>query len=219
MENMPQMKMRSPENPPVFEPKQALAQEKTGLERFSGMSKKVARVMLLVSALSVAPGVVSQANAQETKAPGAKIEQVQKNQEEKIDESKLTESSKWSKSIIESARADMAKIKTQEDANWLIRSHFGPFVSEYYMPTKGDIKEGAYGTKTRDYTQEDSRFLLQGAKEMKKIVEELNTKFKVEAYSDRIEQIDKLITHLESKSSYAGQKQSELLKRMLEKYK
>jgi hypothetical protein len=188
---------------------------------FKGI-KEVGRKGLLASvvgASALAGAGVEQANAQEHKTVDKQHQQLsQEKQGPQIDESKLTESSKWSREIVNSAKADLKNIKTQEDANWLIRSYFGPFVAEYYTPTKGNLKEGAYGTKTREYSKEDLIFLLQQAKVMKQIVEELNAKFGVEAYGDRISEIDGLIGKLESRSSYAGQAQERMLKNALEKY-
>ena len=198
-----------------LKPEQAIAQERSVLERFKGKAKQVAGVLLFVSALSAGPGMVGEAYAQETK-PTTRTEQVQKQerQEEKINEANLTESSKWSRGVVESARADMKKIKTAEDAEWLVRTHFNQLVSEYYMPTKGNLKEGLYGIKTRDYTEDDSKLLLRNAQEMKKVMQELNTKFGIEAFDKRMEQVDDMIKKLERQSSYSGQKQKEALERM-----
>ncbi|MEK7669133.1 MAG: hypothetical protein AAB350_00880 [Patescibacteria group bacterium] len=209
------LEVRERAEEPELKPEQALTQERSVLERFKGKAKQVAGVLLFVSALSAGPGMVSEAYAQETK-PATRTEQVQKQekQEEKINETNLTESSKWSRSVVESARADMKKIKTAEDAEWLIRTHFNQLVSEYYMPTKGNLKEGPYGIKTRDYTEDDSKLLLRNAQEMKKVIQELNTKFGIEALDKRMEQVDDMIKKLERQSSYSGQKQKEALERM-----
>lgn len=198
-----------------LEPEQAFARERSVLERFKGKAKQVAGVLLFVSALSAGPGMVSEVYAQETK-PTTWTEQVQKQekQEEKINEANLTESSKWSRSVVESARADIKKIKTAEDAEWLVRTHFNQFVSEYYMPTKGNLEEGPYGIKTRVYTEDDSKLLLQNAQEMKEIIQELNTKFGLEAFPKQMKQVNDMIKKLERQSSYSGQKQKEALERM-----
>jgi hypothetical protein len=79
------------------------------------------------------------------------------------------------------------------------------------MPTKGNLKEGPYGIKTRDYTEDDLKLLLRNTQEMKKIIQELNTKFGIKAFNKRIEQIDDMIKKLERQSSYSGQKQKEAL--------
>jgi len=204
-----------------FEKKDVLQEEKSILERFRGKTaREVAKVMIFVSVLSAGSGIVKETYAQKAQSPTkieeAKQEKQEKQEEQKIEinEANLTASSIWSGHIIESARNDMDKIKTAEDAEWLVRSYFNKFVSEYYMPTKGNLKEGPYGIKMRDYSEDDSKFLLQNAQEMKELLQELNEKFGIEAYKKRIEQIDDMIMKLEKQSSYAGQKQKEVLGRL-----
>lgn len=82
------------------------------------------------------------------------------------------------------------------------------------MPTKGNLKKGPYGIETRDYTEDDSKLLLQNVHEMKKIMQELNTKFGIAAFDKRIKQSDDMIKKLERRSSYSVQKQEEALERM-----
>ncbi len=206
-----------------FEIEPALQEEESILGRFRGKAKTAARVMVVISLLSIGLGIVKETHAHAQEAqPLTKSEEVEqeKQEEEKeeekieINEANLTASSMWSGNIIESARNDMDKIKTAEDAEWLVRSYFNQFVSEYYMPTKGNLKEGPYGIKMRDYSEDDSKFLLQNAQEMKELLQELNEKFGIEAYEKRMEQIDDMITKLERQSSYVGQKQKEVLERL-----
>jgi len=218
-ENKPKIRQNNEET--WLKSAEALEEERGILGRFKGKAKSVANLMLLVSALSVAPGVVNEAYAQAGN-PTNKTEQVQapsKQAVEKIDESKLTESGKWARNIVEAAKKDLSKIKTAEDANWLIRDYFGQFVFEYYMPTKGQVEEGAYGTKSRVASGADLELILQEAKEMKTIIDYLNKKFGIEAYGNRSSQINDVILKATNRASYAGQKQSEILKRALEKYK
>lgn len=213
-ENNPIHKQPKEEHSEEAIEKSPLPKEKLILERFRGRAGEVARAMMLVSTLVVGSGITKEAHAQESDSP-TKTEQVkQEEQKLEINEANITTSSKWSGDIVESARNDMSKIKTPEDAEWLVRSHFNKFVSEYYMPTTGDLEEGPYGTKIRNYTEDDSKFLLQNAQEMKELLQEINEKFSVEAYKDRTEQVDDIITKLERKLSYAGQKQNEALKQL-----
>lgn len=198
----------------------AIAEEKGTLEHFKGKAKDVAKVMLLASVLSVGPvgpGIAQGEDAQKAQ-PSTRIERVKqgrgKEQKIEINEANITASSEWSGEIIESAKSDMGKVKTAEDAEWLVRSHFNQFISEYYMPTKGKVKEGPYGTKTRDYTEDDLKYLLQNAQEMKGLVQELDDKFGLEAFDKRMNQINNMITKLESQSSYSGQKKKESLEKL-----
>lgn len=198
-----------------LKPEQALAQERGVLERFKGKAKQVVGVLLFVSALSAGSGLVSETYAQEAE-PATQIEQAQKQEErgEKINEANLTESSKWARDIINSAQAEMEKIETAEDAEWLLRTYFNQFVYEYYMPTKGNLKEGSYGLATRDYTEDDIKLLFKSALDMKGIVHNLNYKFKIKAFDKRMEQIDDVIIKLGKKSFYSGQKQKMAVERM-----
>lgn len=200
-------------------PEHAIAQERgllqTLTETLTGKAKRIANMFLVVSALSAGPGVVSEANAQENK-PLVRAEQVEKRvvQEEKINEVNLTESSKWSVGIVAAARADMEKINTAEDAEWFVRSHVNPFVSEYYIPTKGNVKKGPYGISTRDYTQDDLRLLLRNTREIKRMVGELHGKFGIEEPAKRMDQLDDMVLKLGKEASFSGQKQKEALKNM-----
>ncbi|MFH1838090.1 MAG: hypothetical protein ABH808_01165 [Candidatus Kuenenbacteria bacterium] len=159
--------------------------------------------------------IIKETNILETKSTAQikQVEEQQKKQEEKINKANLTESSKWSLSIIKFAREDIKKIKTAEDAEQLIHTYFNQFVSEYYIPTKGDLKEGSYGIITRDYTEDDSKLLLQKAQEMKNIIQELSIKFGIKAFEKRTEQINDIIKKLEWRLSDAGKKEVEILRR------
>jgi len=68
-----------------LKPEQAIAQERSVLERFKGKAKQVASVLLFVSALSVGPGMVSEAYAQGTKLT-TRTEQVRKQEKTKTRE-------------------------------------------------------------------------------------------------------------------------------------
>lgn len=198
-----------------LKPEQALVQERGILKHFKGKANRVAGVLLLVSAFSAGPYMANETYAQENNS-NIRTEKIQKQEEqvEKINRANLTESSKWSQDILDSARADIGKIKTSEDAEWLVRTYFNQLVSEYYMPTGNNLSDGPYGIKIRNYTEDDSKLLLRNAQEMKKIMQELNTKFGIEAFSERMEQADDMIEKLERQSSYSGQKQKEALEKI-----
>ncbi|MCD6270601.1 hypothetical protein J7J23_02350 [bacterium] len=197
-----------------FDTETALREEKSVLEQFRGKAKNIAKVMLLVSALSVGPGMAKEAWAQKTQS-AIKVEQIDqaKDEEQKIEinEANLTASSKWSGEIIEAAKNNMNKVKTAKDAEQLVRLYFNPFVTEFYMPTQGRVEEGPYGIKVRHYTEDDTKYLLQNAQEMKELLQELNDKFSIEAFDKRMRQINDMIKKLERRSSYAGQQKERLL--------
>src|SRR3989344_1088300 len=150
-------------------------------EKFNGKAKKLVQAVALTAAI-----VTPVQEAQAEPAGRAKTTAAEKMKAEHIDESKITESGKLFRKIMKELRADSKNVKTQEDANWLVRDHFGGFVTEYYMPSKVNIKEGAYGTTERQYAPEDLKLVLNSAREMKKIIEDLNNKYKIEAYDKRI---------------------------------
>lgn len=214
--------MKSFESPSASEqeklqPERAVAQERGVLDRFRGKAKEIAGVMMMLSALSVMPGIPTEAYAEKRKQP-TQAGQIQKNKEQHVNEAKLTASSTWAGAIMESMRADMGKIKTAEDADWLMRSHFRKFISEYYFPTEGNVKEGAYGVKVRHYSPEDAQFVLKNAQEMKQMLQDLNMRYgmDIELYGKRLERIDDMIGKLERKSSYSYQKRQEELERLEE---
>jgi hypothetical protein len=184
-----------------FKPNQALDREKTLLERFSGKAKKIARVMALVSALSAVPVVTQEAYAQENK-DATKVEKVEKEQEEKIDMSKVTEASKWSKDMLEQAKSDLNEIKTADDADYLARDIFKIY-AEYYL-----------GIKTKEYTNDDRRFVLQNVKGAVKLLGDLNKKFPVHGYEHMVDCFSDVVKHLNYSLSYAGKKDREMLKKL-----
>ncbi|MEI6281093.1 MAG: hypothetical protein WCP17_03820 [bacterium] len=86
MENVPQINTEVEEfesNDSKLNPDEALSREKSILDRFKGKAKSVARIMLLVSALSAGGGVVNEVYAQENK-PSTNTEQIQKGIDKEI---------------------------------------------------------------------------------------------------------------------------------------
>ncbi len=63
------LEVREQVEEPELKPEQAFANERGALERFSGKAKKAAGVLLLVSALSIGSGLISEARAQEEENP------------------------------------------------------------------------------------------------------------------------------------------------------
>jgi len=182
---------------------------KNKMEGFLNKAKKMVGAAMLASAASV--GVEGVANAETPAGKSAnKAEQVQKVE---IDESKITESGKLFRDIVKSILEEAKEVKTKEDADWLLRARFGSFISEYYIPSKVNLQEGAYGTTTRKYSNEDLKLILVQAGEMKKVLEELNAKLGVDAFETYLQKISDLITKLEDRTSLAGQKRAEILER------
>lgn len=131
---------------------------------------------------------------------------------------KITEGSKWASDTVNAARAELERLETAEDASWFMKDHFNKFVGEFYMPTKGNISEGPYGTKTRENNSDDNRNILNSAKEMSQILDNVNTKFPLPEYVKMKEQFQDIIKKSEKNSSYSGGKQRKILNEALEKF-
>jgi hypothetical protein len=196
---------------------ETVKEEKSLLEKFTGKAKNVARVMALVSALSAAPGLVPEAHAQQ--APDTKTEQVEKNT---INEANVTESGKWVRDILEKAKSELSEVETKKDAIIFINVNMGDFIKEYRFPTKGNIRKAEYNGKiydnivTRKYTKEDSKIIIETAKEFKTILQDLNSKFSLEGYDKTQNTLDEVINKATEESSYTHRKQQEILDREVE---
>ena len=217
-----------------------IAQEKSLMEEFRGKARNVAKALILTTALSGGGWLAGKISAEKKQGTvteevkketainnvSSEVGEIEKNAEKKqtiaeisesevkLEETNLTESSRWSNNVLDSAKEDFDRIKTKEDAEWLIRSHFNQFVSEFYMPKEGNVREGPYGVPIREYATEDIKLLLKNANELKSLLISLNSKYGVANYSKRQQQLDDMIEKLKRKSSYAGQKQMEALERM-----
>ena len=193
-------------------PQNAIVQEKSIFERFTGLPKEVAKVLILVSALSAAPALASERSPEHGKQTTAS-ETGEKKSGGEINEANLTSSSLWSQEIMNSARADLSKIKTAEDAKWFMKSRFKQLVSEFDFPTQGNIKEGVYGVKTREYSEDDLKLLLKNATEMKQLLQDLHARFGIENFDKYLERIDRMISETERRSSYSSQRQNDIFDR------
>lgn len=195
---------------PELQPEIALQREKTQLERFREKGKKTAAAVATFLLLSTAAYGQRAERFQEEPKEGSEAEEVERG-EKQIETANLTASSTWAIGIIDSARGDMGKISTSEDAEWLVRSHHNKLISEFYLPTKGNVKEGPYGVPTREYSEDDVKLLIEKAHDMKKILEALNNQFGIEAYEKRQAKLDDMIDALKRRLSYSWQKQQKAL--------
>jgi hypothetical protein len=184
-----------------------MAREQSVLEKFRGKARDVAKVMMFVSGLAAGEGMVSEAHAEQPRQ-GQKVE--------KAERRNLTENSKWSDEIATEARRDLKDVQTAQDAEGLVANHFNHFVSEFYLPTKGDVVEAAYGVKTREYSKDDASEVLDNARIMKSILEQLHAKFILAGYENRLSQINDVIIKIERKTTVAGQSEQQILKRAQE---
>jgi hypothetical protein len=183
---------------------QAIEQERGLLRKFAGKAKNAASVLALVSALSAAPGMTTEAYGQQV--PQTKTEQVIQN---KINEANLTESSTWSRDLLNQVKDDLNKVKTDEDAQWLA-AEITKVYSEWYLPTKGTLKEGPYGIKKREYSEDDKKLLAQNATEARKILQNLNMQHPIKGF-ERIDwQFGDMIKKIKNSMTYSSQRQEEI---------
>jgi hypothetical protein len=191
-------------------------EEKNLLGRFRGKAGNVAKLFMLMSTMAAAPNFVPSADAQE-RAPRASTEQIQ---DDVIDEEKITASGTWARDMVNTARAELGEVKTAEDAEWFVRSNISRFHSEFRRPTKGNLEKGQYGNNIRRYSEEDLELVLESAKNIKDILDDLREKrFGDDLYEDEEEALNGMIEQLTQRTSYAGRKQSELLRRAIENFK
>ncbi len=178
--------------------------EKSFLDKFKGRVSKVANAMMLASALSGAPGVVKDVEAQ--------VRNSTKTEDVKKEGGNITESGSWAKDMIKSVKEDVSKLKTAEDAEWFLRRQVGAFIGEWHQPTKGNIKEGAYGLKERVSTDDDLDLILDSAKEMNGVLEQVNEKFpNLPSYENKKGDLRRMINSYEDQTSYAGKQKRKVL--------
>ncbi len=193
------MGIDSPNSNSIDEPK------KDGLsEKVKKGSKKLAHAMMLTSALSAAGPAVKNVEAQSTQRPN-----VEQKDEEKINETNLTELSNWSTPLLKSIKADLPKIKSSEDANELAVD----IMSIHYKYTEISL-EHVY-----DFTEDDFKLLAKNIHEAREILVQLNMRYPIKAYDKRVEDLDKFIVYIDHQNTYAAKKQRERGKAMEEMLK
>lgn len=196
-----------------FDQDAAIEKERGFLETMEGKAKKVAKVMALVSALSLGAGYGEEAYARD-RDDTPRAEQVERSNERPSREERLTSAGRMFDRMVDDAREDMGKIQTAEDAEWLLRAHVDQFVSEYYIPSKGGrVRKDPYGVKVREYSEGDLHSILQNAKDMKNILNEIQEKYGIDQQK-RSEQLDDMIQKVERRASYAGRMEEALMKQM-----
>lgn len=201
----------------AFNPEAAREMESSILQKFTGKAKLISRVLIMTSMLTLGAGVFKEASAGENASKDS-TEQVENKaggsssaEKTEINRNNLTASGMYAENVVLSARIDMEKVETSADANTLVRTHLNNLVSEFFEPTKGDVKEGAYGVRVVDRSQEDALLWEKSANEMKQIIEELNKDYGIEAFEKRISQINTIIEKLKKEASYSYQTQKKMM--------
>lgn len=170
---------------------------------FIQKSKNAARAMLFAATMTAGLGTAETAEAQ-TKSQGHEKEASLKN---------VTESGTWSTKDLEAIKTDVSKVKTDADAEWVAKE-INSFFIQFYMPTKGILKEGVYGLKQRVYTDDDRLLFLENAKGAREILAGLGKDHMVAGLDKYLEQADDVITKLEQSTSLSGQKEREALEKL-----
>lgn len=196
-----------------FDQNAAVEKERGFLERVEGKARQVAKVMALVSALSFGSGYAQESYAVESTDDTPKAERIERSHDRTLGKERLTSAGRMFDRIVDDARKDMSKIKTAEDAEWLLRAHFDRFVGEYYTPTRGHVRKTPFGTRVREYSEGDLHSLLENAHDMKDILIQLHETYDID-HTERLRQIDDIIEKVERSSSYAGIVQSALMKQV-----
>ena len=126
-----------------------------------------------------------------------------------------TESSRWAVDMMRQAKADLPKVKTKEDAEWLVRTYFEEgLMKEFYFPTKGVVShEKVYDVDvaSRTYGEDDGDIISENFESMGKIMADLNSRFGLEGYANRVAQLADMERKIKDQASYAGRKERETL--------
>lgn len=193
----------------------ALVKESGILEKFRGNAKKVARVMLFVSALSAGAVGVKEAYAGEMNST-ATNEQTQKSLPrgnksmiiQFLHEDKETGPLFQSiHKFMELARNNIKDLKTPKDAAGFFVFYFDKILS-FYPVEKADVKQEGDEIRRQLGTADEMKFLLQTAREMKSMTLDIYEKFGQEEIShsathsmmtadERLVAMDRIINELQ----------------------
>ena len=119
----------------------------------------------------------------------------------------LSNATSESSAIMQRARADLPRIKSPEDAEWFIWTHFNKLIKESF-PT-----EAGGNTPVRRYTEGDRKLMLGYVREMRTILDDFKVRYGLAAHEDRVQQLESLTKRVERASTYAFDKQAEALER------
>jgi hypothetical protein len=170
------------------------------------LKRMVAKGMIAASLMTGAGAMAENAQAQDIKS-GAKVEQKQL---------QGTASSAWAEKTVQSAKSELGQLKTKDDAEFFLKEHLNDLVREFYFPTQGTIvKMKVYDTElnVRKYDKDDGAIVMKAIKDMEAIVTQLNTKYHIDGYQNRMEQLADMEKKIADESSYAHKKQVELLEK------
>lgn len=183
-----------------------------------GKARQVAKVMALVSALSFGSSYSQESHAFEASRGTPRAERYVHSAEQRMPrEERMSSVGRMFDRIADNAHRDMRKVKTAEDAELLLRAHYDEFVSEYYAPTRGNVRSRSYGTRAREYTIGDLHSIISNANDLKGILNELHQNYGVD-HERRSAQMDDLIQKVERTASYSGQIKSSVIRQIEEQF-
>ena len=202
-------------------PNAVIDREESLSKRLQGTAHKVAKVMMLVTALSSLSVFSNDAEAGQYRyyKDTPRAEHKERNNSEQPERLRLTNASKWAGEKVRGAQNDLKEIKTAQDAEWLVRLYVDGFANEFYMPSKGSSNRPNYNAPSRIYTIDDAKYAIECAKILKGIMENLHGKYGVGKYEDRQARLDKVIVNLKQQTSYSFQKEQEAMRNIMERFR
>ncbi len=145
-------------------------------------------------------------------------EPVNRKDEQRPEKVKLTNASKWAGEKVKSAQKDLQHIKTAQDAEWLVKLHMDEFADDFYSAPRTPSGRIAYNTELF-YTIDDAQYVIECAKTLKGIMEDLQGRYGVGNYEERQARLDKVISNLEQQTSYSSLKEREIQRDMAKQFK
>ncbi|MEK7567300.1 MAG: hypothetical protein AAB513_00055 [Patescibacteria group bacterium] len=180
-------------------------QEANNPEKSGKLSKIIKAAVLAGSvALGSAPDVEAQVVKKETAV-----------QKEAVKEMANTI---WAKEMADKAIGEKTQLKNGEDLRMWTQSHIMPFISEFYMPTKGNLVDGTYG-KSRRLSPDEARVLIKHVSLLENAYLELHKKFNQPTGENITGQFKGMKDSLTEDTSYARQKEREILENWERKQK
>ncbi len=168
--------------------------------------EKSGKISRFINTAIIAGGVALGGAAHEADAQSLKKE-ASTSQKESVG---VTAKTAWAKEMVGEAKKEASQLQNAEDLRMWTVSHTSPFIGEFYMPTKGPLVEGTYG-KSRRLSPDEARFLVTQVKELIKIYTELHKKFNQPTIENITSQFQGMEASLLEDTSYARQKEREIL--------
>ncbi len=119
----------------------------------------------------------------------------------------------WAQEMVGSSKQEINQLQNAEDVRMWVLTHIGPFFGEYYSPTKGPLVPGTY-QPSRRLSPDEARFVLAQAEDLESQYINLHKKFKLPTIPNITDQFTTMKESLVENTSYAYQKQLEMLDKL-----